>query len=120
MTTESAPNIDPVPLKINIADGEGSLVVELIGELDIGTAGSLQDLLSEELDRAAQGTVRFDLSGLGLIDSRGIAVLSSLCARVRAAGGSFSVIAEGWIRSVLEMAGVLEALSLQEGLAGTE
>ena len=90
------------------------------GELDIGTAGSLQTFLSGDLDRFSSGRVLFDLSGLSLIDSRGIAFLSSVCQRVRGAGGSVSVKSEGWVRSVLQVAGVLDSLRLEEGLTDAD
>ncbi len=116
MVTNAAPQFEPIPLEIDISDDEGCLRVELFGELDIGTAESLQTFLSGDLERFSSGRVLFDLCGLSLIDSRGIAFLSSVCQRVRGAGGSVSVKSKGWVRNVLRLAGVLDSLRLEEGL----
>jgi hypothetical protein len=51
MVTETAPQFEPIPLEINISEEQDLLRVELIGELDIGTAESLQTFLSDDLDR---------------------------------------------------------------------
>ncbi len=120
MVTETAPQFEPIPLEINISEDQDSLRVELIGELDIGTAESLQTFLSDDLDRFSVGRVLFDLRGLNLIDSRGIAFISSVCQRVGGAGGSVSVRSEGWVRRVLQLAGVLDSLRLEEGLTDAD
>ena len=120
MVSDAALEFEPVPLTINVSEEQDFLVVELVGELDIATAKSLQSLLSEDIERFTKRRVEFDLCGLSLIDSRGIALLSSVSEKVRGDGGTFCVRSEGWVRTVLEMVGVLESLSLEEGLASAD
>jgi anti-anti-sigma factor len=117
MVTDAASRFEPIPLTINVVEDRDSLLVELVGELDIATVKSLQHLLSDDLERFTKRQVAFDLCGLSLIDSRGIALLSAVCEQVRDAGGSFSVKSEGWVRNVLQVAGILDLINLEERLA---
>jgi anti-anti-sigma factor len=120
MVTDAASRFEPIPLTINLVESQGSLLIELVGELDIATVKSLRHLLSQDLERFAERQVVFDLCGLSLIDSRGIALLSVVCEQVRDAGGSFSVKSQGWVRNVLQVAGMFDLMNLEEGPARTD
>ena len=61
-------------------DGPGPLV-RVSGEMDLSNASTLEAVIDQLLDRGMT-RVSFDLSGLGFIDSSGLAVLVRCAARV--------------------------------------
>jgi anti-sigma B factor antagonist len=81
----------PVDFSAEIIECEGSILVKLSGELDISTAGTLREILVEQVHLPGITALGLDLSGLSFLDSSGISVLVVACKRVRASGGSFSI-----------------------------
>lgn len=70
---------------------DGGVLVSIWGELDLATAAALREILvSPEVFDAPK--VRVDLTGVEFLGSTGIGVLVTACKRVRALGGTFSVI----------------------------
>jgi anti-anti-sigma factor len=102
----------PVDLSVSTEQQNATAIVTLTGELDL----SSQDLVDRTLDQAvgASGVrqVVVDLSGLRFIDSSGIAVLLKGRRRADEAEVGYRVdAAEGIVRQVLSLTGVLEHLS---------
>jgi anti-sigma B factor antagonist len=95
---------------VEFVDAEGPLSVRPFGELDISTAPILRERL-EHLGRTIGADVLMDLDHLTFLDSSGISLVVTICKRVRANGGTFSVTCSvPTIRRVLEIAGLLEYL----------
>jgi anti-sigma B factor antagonist len=72
-------------------DDGGSVSIALRGELDIGAAPELRELLIE-LVRREGVAITLDLNGLTFIDSTGIGVIVGAWRRAEAQGGSLSVV----------------------------
>jgi anti-sigma B factor antagonist len=91
---------------------DGGVLVSIWGELDLATAAALREILvSPEVFDAPK--VRVDLTGVEFLGSTGIGVLVTACKRVRALGGTFSVICgRGEPRRVLEVSGLNEYLQI--------
>jgi anti-anti-sigma factor len=95
---------------VQVDEAEGPVFVKPCGELDISTAPVLRERL-EPLRKAIAADVLMDLDHLTFLDSSGISLIVTVCKRVRANGGSFSVTCSvPQIRRVLEIAGLLEYL----------
>ncbi|QXJ22242.1 STAS domain-containing protein [Actinomadura graeca] len=74
------------PLRlVATASGSGSLRIEIRGDLDFFTAGSLQDAVEAHLDGRAD-ELELDCAGLGVCDSAGLAALLMVRRRADAAG----------------------------------
>lgn len=94
----------PRPSRLDLharASGETRIVVAS-GELDIETAHALATLLGAVTREGAQDVV-IDLSGIGFIDSTGLAVLINAKRRTLRAGGSMRLVANtAPVRRLLE------------------
>lgn len=91
---------------------DGRITIALAGELDMATA---PDALVCVQDAAPEPgcDVLADLSGLSFTDSAGISSLITICKRVRAEGGTFSVTGlQREVRRVLELAGLIDYLNV--------
>jgi anti-sigma B factor antagonist len=66
-------------------------VLEVGGEVDVYTAPRLRERLIELIDRGARDVV-VDLGRVEFLDSTGLGVLVGALKRLRAAGGSFSLV----------------------------
>jgi anti-sigma B factor antagonist len=90
-----------------LLNGEGPIVVKLLGELDLSTAPQLEACL-----KGLGADVRLDLSGLSFCDSSGISAMVTASKRVRKQGGHLSIVSpQPAVRSVLEITGLLDYLS---------
>lgn len=86
-------------------------VVRVEGELDLGTAPKLSDLL--EGHAAAGKRVVLDLTACGFIDSSGLRALLSARSAADTAGGSFAlVVADPNILRVFEVASLDQVLEI--------
>ena len=113
MANQDEDSLDELQFVTRPGELDGSVLIKLSGELDISNAGELREVVarSEVLDAPV---VYVDLSAATFIDSTTIGVLVSLCKRIRASNGSFSVRCDvGSVRSTLEFAGVIEYLEVQ-------
>ncbi len=97
------------------ADVSGAIVVAVSGEVDLAVHDSLLESLQSAIktaDRDGVGKVVVDLSPTSFLDSTGIRVLVKGRDAAIAAGIDFSVTgAGGLVRKVLEVTGVLAALT---------
>lgn len=94
--------------------GDGLVVVSLAGQFDLSTAEDLRESLVSSAVLGAP-RVRVDLSEVTFLDSSGIGLLVSACKRVRSAGGTFSAsCGDGPARRILEVAGLIEYLHVEE------
>jgi anti-sigma B factor antagonist len=113
MTNQDEDSLDEPQFASGQGDLDGSVLIELSGELDISNAEESRELFarSEVLDAPV---VYVDLSEATFIDSITIGVLVSACKRVRASDGTFSVRCDvGAVRSTLEFAGLVDFFELQ-------
>lgn len=87
---------------------EGGLTIAVTGELTLGTAGALRELVEAN----ASGAVTLDLSGVTFLDSTGITVIVRGLMAAREAGGRLTVARtlSPQAAQVLEMAGLLNEL----------
>ncbi len=96
------------------SEADTSQVVVLTGEIDVATAGELREVFLSPAVVDAQ-VLRVDLTGVTFLGSVGIGVLVSECKRVRASGGTFSLICgHGLCRRVLEIGGLIEYLQVED------
>jgi anti-sigma B factor antagonist len=102
----------PIDFQVTVKGGRDATVVDVSGELDVFTLGTLQDAL-RQVDLDGGIVLRMDLSNLRIIDSTGIGTMVTTAKRVRASGGVFSTICpQGMVRRVLEITGLVEYLQL--------
>lgn len=73
------------PLGIRSKTGDGFLVIELAGELDLATVQQSRDHI-QDLVSAASGVVVLDLGGVTFLDSTALTLFVSLHRRLSAAG----------------------------------
>lgn len=77
-------------LRLDVDDRDDHAVVTATGEIDVETAGSLSDSVTEALTRAPR--VLLDLSAVTFIDSTGLGVLVRAHRAAEARGGFFAVV----------------------------
>ena len=102
-------------LMVTVRETSTLTVVELVGELDLATAGNLRErLVLLDLDEGINLVI--DVRGLDFLGSTGIGVMVAACKRVRASGGRFAVSCDNGIaRRTLEFAGLVDFLELNNG-----
>jgi anti-sigma B factor antagonist len=115
MAIDEAALVGPAEFTAEVRELPGLTVMELSGELDLSSAGTLREaLLFLELDGGLN--VEMDLRGLSFLGSTGIGVIVTACKRVRASGGTFSVSCDHTLaRRVLDVAGLVDFLELHDG-----
>jgi anti-sigma B factor antagonist len=103
---------------VSVRSGDdGSVVVEVSGEIDIGTASAVREATDEAL-RGRPRRLVVDLSGVSFLGSAGVAVLAAADHRQRGQGGDLRVVAATRAtRRVLELTGLDEQLSVHATLA---
>jgi anti-sigma B factor antagonist len=105
--------IDPSGFSISISDGDGRVVVEVRGELDLATAPELETVLLERLDAGAD--VVLDLRELQFMDSSGLRVLVTAHVRASDGGPRFAIVrppAGSEVERILDIAGVEPQLNV--------
>jgi anti-sigma B factor antagonist len=100
---------------------DGALIVHARGDIDTTTAGRLRWVVVDAADRAGPPGVMLDLSGVGFIDSVGLAALvagfkAALATGVRLTVGEASPFAA----RLLQMTGLATAWELPEDAAGSD
>jgi anti-anti-sigma factor len=89
---------------------DGDTTVRLSGEIDMTGSGRLQEMLQEAVRSSRVVTV--DLAAVGFIDSTVIGALIRARNAAEAAGCRLTVVnAAAQVRRVLQMTGVLDALT---------
>ena len=96
----------------------GSLCIHLSGELDHHTAASTFQRIESALDRYLPRSCTLEISGLGFMDSSGIAVILRTQKRMKETGGTFCILDPSPISvRVLIAAGIdrLVPIKIREG-----
>lgn len=101
----------PEVLTVTSRRQEDRVVVELVGELDMGGA----DRVSTEVRRhlaARAPAIEIDGAGLVFVDSVGLRALLTLQSEVDAAGATFAVAASPHLTRLLDLTGLTGVLTL--------
>lgn len=103
---------DPVVLRISHRQTGAAHVVEVVGEIDAGTAPELRrELAAESVDTTTAELVVVDLSEVGFIDSAGLTILAGLHRRSRQRGVSVKVVTKQYaVRRALNITGLDELI----------
>jgi anti-sigma B factor antagonist len=89
-------------------DTDGTVVLQLVGELDLSSVDSVRSVTDRVIDRGASAIV-FDLNGLDFMDSSGIALLLTVADQVeRTSIREPSAI----VRRIIEVTGLATTLSI--------
>jgi anti-anti-sigma factor len=80
-------------VKLGIRDGDGHVIVELFGELDVTDAAAV--VAAFAVIGARQPVIIVDLAGMDFIDSSGVAALARGRKLARDAGGDLLLAAPG-------------------------
>ncbi|MFC9589341.1 STAS domain-containing protein [Streptomyces sp. NPDC056944] len=111
--SEQKPHLD---VDVEIRDAR-TAVLSVGGELDMETAGRLDDRLTEQLGQGRHHLV-LDLSALGFMDSSGLNVLIRSLNRARQTGGNMYLAAPtSAVRRILEITGVTTTIPPHAGVA---
>jgi anti-sigma B factor antagonist len=110
MTPKDTPSINGTPFGVTVkAAGENACIVELVGELDLGTIPRLESPLMRAID--SNDAVILDLSRLSFIDSSGIGLLIDAHRATERTGRLHTVISgASQVERVLTIAGIDRAL----------
>ncbi|MFE6854904.1 STAS domain-containing protein [Streptomyces sp. NPDC057674] len=110
---EREPNLD---IDVEIRDAR-TAVLSVGGELDMETAGRLNEYLVEQLGQGRHHLV-LDLSGLDFMDSSGLNVLIRSVHRAREDGGDLYLAAPNpAVRRILEITGLATTLPPHDRVA---
>ena len=90
------------------------MLARLSGEIDLSNAGAVEDQVTGGL--AGATAVAVDLSGLGYLDSAGLALLSRLAGRLAAAAGSLRLVVppDAVVGRTLSVSGLAAAIPVDE------
>jgi anti-sigma B factor antagonist len=94
--------------------GRGRVLVRLEGELDIASAGEVEQAMARQEQEGCQELI-LDLGGLRFIDSTGLRLVLSAHGRAQKGGWGFSIVpGPDRVQRVFEVAGVRERLRFQQ------
>jgi anti-sigma B factor antagonist len=79
-------------LSVRFSRRAETVVVHLIGELDVVTAPALQQALSGMVEDQGNLAVQLDLCEMAFIDSTGLSVLAGALRRLREKGGDLTLV----------------------------
>ena len=99
---------DDAPFRLNVASGDGAVLLTLAGELDMATAPELWAAIDTALGDGHTRIV-LDLAGLGFVDSTGLGVFVRAGKELRGKGGGLTLRSPGE-----RVAKLLEITHLQE------
>ncbi|MFE6225340.1 MULTISPECIES: STAS domain-containing protein [unclassified Streptomyces] len=105
-------------LKVDVETRDDrTAVLSVEGELDMETAGRLEELLTEQFRRGRLRLV-LDLSALAFMDSSGLNILIRAVNRARETGGDLYLAAPTpAVRRILEITGVTMTIPPHDGVA---
>ncbi|HKD96675.1 MAG TPA: STAS domain-containing protein [Micromonosporaceae bacterium] len=99
-------------LTVSTRRAAGEAVVAVTGEIDLASGGQVDREIVEAIDGEGTVSVVVDLSEVRFMDSSGIAVLIRGRRRADEHGVSYRITgANGMVRQVLELTGILAHLS---------
>ena len=86
-------------LSLSTRESDGNLIVDVVGEIDVYTSPKLRERLVGLVNDGAKSIV-VNLEEVEFIDSTGLGVLVGVLKRIRARGGSLSLVCqrEGLLR----------------------
>ena len=108
------------PLRLEYERLDDTVVVRVIGEVDVAASPILREALVELIDGMGALSITLDLGEMGFLDSTGVGVLVGALRSVRAKGGSLVLTQiRPNVRKVLDIAGLLEIFGVTppEGVA---
>jgi len=89
-------------------------VISLSGELDLANVGALQSEVLR-VESSDCSSILFDLRNLEFLDSTGVHLLAEAHRRATGRGSKVSVaVADGPVRRVLQVSGMLDVLAKSE------
>jgi anti-sigma B factor antagonist len=102
-------------MEIRSTDAGGAAVMEVIGELDVGTGPELEQAVTKALDAGFRDVV-VDLGGTTFMDSAGLHALIRSARRVDATRGSMTVLSPpgSEARVVIEMSRTADVVGLRD------
>ena len=98
-------------LRVRIEQRDASTIVEVSGELDIGTRPQLQETIDDVLRRGARQLV-VDLRPLEFLDSAGIGLLFALSKKASEDGFDLVVVRSEMAQRLLAITGVDSQLTI--------
>jgi anti-sigma B factor antagonist len=104
---------EPTPFAITVEDRDGRLVVAAVGELDLATAGRVEDAVVPAVREGRH--VVLDLRDLEFMDSSGVRVIVAAHLAAEEHDGRLSLVrleAGGPIQRVLEISGLDSVLDV--------
>lgn len=105
------------PLRLDYLRQGPTVVVRVVGEVDLATAPLLREALAELIEGQGNLSLRLDLEHLSFLDSTGIGVLVRALRSVRRKGGDLTLTnCRPSTMRILEIAGLREIFGL--GAAG--
>jgi anti-sigma B factor antagonist len=105
-----------VAFSYTVDESGGVLRISLAGEIDMSVCDRVPEIVAEAVARRAPGRVEVDLRDLDFCDSSGISALFAAKAAAERAGCQFMVTKpHGMVRRVMEITGVLDALTGVDG-----
>jgi anti-anti-sigma factor len=108
-----------VPLSLDVSARDSTTVVALSGEIDISTIARLRRTLQDLVDDAPVA-LAVDMSGVGFMDSSGVAVLVATHRRASQRGVAFTLVRPTTIvAKVLALTGVDQLIPVEPAPAGT-
>lgn len=88
--------------------------LDVHGEADVETAPALRNALLELMDDGAR-EIRIDLGGTEFLDSTALGVLVGALKRLRAIGGSLTVLSPSpRVRQIIDLTGLAGTFGLEE------
>jgi anti-sigma B factor antagonist len=106
---------DVNPLTVSAAREDDGVRVVLAGELDIGSAPEVEEVLRKVESDGAQ-TLTIDLRGLTFMDSTGLRMLVAADKRAKDAGRSLRIVrGPAPVQRILDLTGLGDKLPLVDG-----
>lgn len=102
------------PLRLEFLREQGTVVVRVVGEVDLASAPVLREALNELIEAQGNLAVQLDFADLTFLDSTGIGVLVRALRSIRQKGGDLTLTncRPSTVR-ILEIAGLREIFGLQ-------
>jgi anti-sigma B factor antagonist len=93
------------------------VVLEVAGKITMGRECKELEWSTETLVRENKKKVVFDLSGVTHIDSTGIGIIVMCAGKLKQAGGSMRVCAQGHVEQVLKLTSIDKVIEIHPNVA---
>lgn len=105
-------------LTLDTASHDGAAVLQVVGDIDMQTAGALRDQLSECLEAGATRVV-VDLSSVDFLDSSALGALVAAARTASESGGVLRVAApRPHVRKIFQITRLIEVLGVADTVEG--